>query len=210
MIHIGALQFYNDEHDKPAIQIKKPPKSRKSKYMTKENYRQRLADWEASLPHNVEVKSKGNSMRQVYYTEWLLPIYVNEIHDCRPQHGRSCIFQEDNDPSHGTKSKDNIVRRFKANNWVETLIHPPQSPDLNPTEGVWNILKQYVKQHRCRNVAELKRVILIEWEAITMEQIRKRIREMPDRCKQVVASNGAPIKGGWWCINLMRLNIEIW
>lgn len=81
--HKGALQFYNDENDTPDIQIKKPRKSRKSKYETEEMHRQRLTDWEVSLPHDVEVKSKGNSMTQIYYTERLLPIYVDEIHQCR-------------------------------------------------------------------------------------------------------------------------------
>jgi hypothetical protein len=74
-------------------------------------------------------------MTQVYYTERLLPIYAKEIHDCRMQ-DRLCIFQEDNNPSDGTRSAINIARSYKEVNWIETLIHPPQFPDLNSTEGV--------------------------------------------------------------------------
>lgn len=95
--HKGALQFYNDEHDKPDIQVKKPPKPRKSKYETTDEHRQRVTEWEASLPHDVEIKSKGNSMTQAYYTKRLLPSYVKEMHECRVLFDRSCIFQEDND-----------------------------------------------------------------------------------------------------------------
>lgn len=74
--HKGALQFYNDEHDMPDIQIQKPRKPRTRKHETADEYRQRLVEWKASLPHDVEIKPKGNSMTQIYYTERLLPIYV--------------------------------------------------------------------------------------------------------------------------------------
>ena len=62
MWFINALQFYNDEHDTPVIQIKKFRKPRKSKYITKKNYRSQLIDWEISLFHDVNVKSKYNNM----------------------------------------------------------------------------------------------------------------------------------------------------
>jgi hypothetical protein len=42
--HKGALQFYNDEHDMPDIQIKKPRKPRKRKHDTEDEYRQRVAE----------------------------------------------------------------------------------------------------------------------------------------------------------------------
>ena len=66
-IIMGALQFYNDEHDMLDIQIKKPCKPRRRKHDTNEQYQLRTAEWEASLPHDVEIKSKGNSMTQVYF-----------------------------------------------------------------------------------------------------------------------------------------------
>ena len=101
-------------------------------------------------------------MTRAYYTERLLPVYADEIHQCRLQHHRSCIFQKNNNLNHDTKSIDNIARRFKTINWLTTLTHSPQSFDLNPIEGMWNILKQRVFTHRIYNVAELKRVILEE------------------------------------------------
>ena len=57
--HKGALQFYNDEHDLPDIQIKEP---RRTKVMTDEQYQQKIAEWEASLPHNVDIKPRGQSL----------------------------------------------------------------------------------------------------------------------------------------------------
>lgn len=195
--HKGSSQFYNDEHDKPDIEVKKPSKPRRSKYQTEEIYRQRIAEWKASLPHDVEIKSKGNSMTQVYYTERLLPMYVDELQQCR-MHDRYCLLQEDNDPSHGTRSTDNIVRSFKAVNWIETLIHPPQSPDLNPSEGVWNILKLRFIRRSCKSLSELKSIILEEWDAITMDEIRARISEMPRRCEAMRNKGGKRHRSKLW------------
>ena len=73
--HQSPLQFYHDKHDDPlSVIIKKPPKPRRSKYQTEETYQQRIIEWEASLSHDPDIKSKGNSMTQAYYTEHLLPV----------------------------------------------------------------------------------------------------------------------------------------
>ncbi len=183
----------------PDSQIKKSCKSRKSrkrKHKTKNEQCQRVIEWETSLSHHVEIKLKNNSMTQIYYTKRLLLIYAKEIHDCRMQ-DRSCIFQEDNDSSHDTRSAINIVQSYKKVNWIETLIHFSQSSDLNSSEEVWNILKQRVRRQRCSNVTKLKRVILEEWDKISMNEIRARIREMPDRCRRV-AKNEKAIKSDLW------------
>lgn len=78
------------------------------------------------------------------------------------------------------------------------MFHPPQSPDLNPSEGVWNILKQRVRRRRCNNVKELKRIILEEWNEISMDEIRARIKEMPKRCEILRNNEGEAIKSALW------------
>ena len=122
------------------------------------------------------------------------------INEMRIRDDRYCILQEDNDNSHGTRSRDNVVVRFKAANWITTLIHPPQSPDLNPSEAEWNILKQRDKRRQFRTVAELKEVLLDEWNKITMDEIRARISDMPRRCRILADENhdGGIIKLGQW------------
>jgi hypothetical protein len=54
-----------------------------------------------------------------------------------------------------------------------------------------------VRRQRCSNVTKLKRVILEEWDKISMNEIRARIREMPDRCRRV-AKNEKAIKSDLW------------
>jgi len=98
------IEFYNDEEEHTE-QPERPPKPRKSKYQTEEEYKARVEEWEASLPHAVVVKPKGNSMTQKYYTERLLPVYAQAIHKYRLWKAGPWIFQEDNDPSYRHKKE---------------------------------------------------------------------------------------------------------
>lgn len=190
--HKGALQFYNDENNN----LLRPRKPRKSRYQSAAVYQQRIIDWEASLPP----PPRGNAMTQVYYTARLLPVYAHEIHQHRIQYGYDCIFQQDNDPSHGTRSDDNLPKRFLNQNWITVLLHPPQSPDLNPIEACWNILKQRVRQRYFDwdTLEQYKQVVLEEWDRITIDEIRARIREMPLRCNEIVKRDGFPFKSTLW------------
>lgn len=180
--HKGPLQFYNDENDFPDFKISKPRKPRKRKYESEEEHHQRVVEWEASLPHDVETKSKGNSMTQAYYVQRLLLVYLQSYNEARMM-DYNPLLQEDNDNSRGTRSKDNVVQQFKAFNWITTLFHPPQSPDLNPIEAVWNVLKQRLRQKKWSNKHQLKQAILETWDEISMDEIRSRIAEMPERCE---------------------------
>ncbi len=196
--HKSPLLFYNDEHDSSFVIIKKSLKSRKSKYETMNQHHQRVVEWEISLSHDSEIKSKRNSMTQTYYIEKLSFVYANLINETRIYHDRMSILQENNDNSHETRSKDNVVVRFKADNWISTLSHLSQSSDLNSFEDVWNILKQRVKRRQWRIVAQLKKALIEKWKKITIEEIRARISEMSERCKLLIETDDKAIKSHLW------------
>ena len=58
------------------------------------------------------------------------------------------IFQQDNDPKHTSKR----AKEWMEDNNITLLDWPPQSPDLNPTEHLWNHMKKNFTniQHRPR------------------------------------------------------------
>jgi hypothetical protein len=159
-----------------------------------------VLEWNAALPHDKEVKTKGNAMTQKYYTKRLLPIYINALQKLRiqePDISHSWLFQEDGDPSHGIR-KAGLAQKLKEANWIDNLVHPPQSPDLNPIEAVWNILKQRVRRRIWKDIEELKAILQEEWSKITMQEVRARIQDMPRRCRLLVETGGAAIKSAQW------------
>jgi transposase len=191
------LRFYNDEEDK-VEQPPMPPKPRRRPTTeTEEEYHRRLAEWEASKPHPRDVKVQGNSMTQKYYVENLLPVYVDAIEKMREIDSKPWFLQEDGDPSHGIR-KAGLAQEYKDAYNIKNLRHPAQSPDLNPIEGIWAIIKQRLRKRIFDTEDEMKQALQEEWDKITMEEIRHRIADMPRRCAELVRSKGGPIRGNKW------------
>jgi hypothetical protein len=120
--------------------IPKPPKiPRKSKFQTEEEYTAEAKEWKAIKLLPIRADSGGHHMTQRYYTEHLLSVHMNMVQESRHHDTLGEIvwcLQEDGDPSHGTKSKVNIAVELRDANWIPVIIHPGQSPNLNPIEGV--------------------------------------------------------------------------
>jgi hypothetical protein len=191
------LEFYNDEDDHIEQPPMPPRPRRRPKTETIEEYNSRLKEWEASKPHEVEIKVKGNAMTQKYYVERLLPIYVSAIESMREIDEKPWLLQEDGDPSHGMR-KIGLAQEYKAAHKIQNLSHPAQSPDLNPIEGIWAIIKQRLRRRIFDSEEEMKEALQEEWDRITMEEIRHRIADMPRRCAELVRSEGGPIRGNKW------------
>ena len=64
-------------------------------------------------------------------------------------------LQEDNDPKH----KSRKAQKWKADNQINCIPWPSQSPDLNPMENVWAVLKANISNHRPTSVKHLIQVI---------------------------------------------------
>jgi hypothetical protein len=191
------LEFYNDEEDY-TFTPPMPPKPRHRPTTESEaEYQARLQEWEALRPHTAEVKAGGNSMTQKYYTERLLPVYIDAIQKAQLREAGPWLFQEDGDPSHGMR-KEGLAYKLKEANWITNLKHPAQSPDLNPIEAIWNIIKQRLRRRTFFSEEEVKEALQEEWSNITMAQVRKRISNMPERCRRLIRNSGKPIKTALW------------
>ncbi len=99
------------------------------------------------------------------------------------------IFQQDLAPAHtakGTKSwfKDHCV----------TVLDWPASPDLNPIENLWGIVKRKMRDTRPNNADDLKAAIKATWASIPLQQCHKLITSMPRRIEAVIKAKGAPTK----------------
>jgi hypothetical protein len=88
--------------------------------------------------------------------------------------------------------------RLKKDAQIECLPHPAQSPDLNPIEAIWMIIKKRLRGGRWQTVAEFKAAIEREWQRVSRAEIRRRISEMPERCKALYLSKGQRHRGYRW------------
>lgn len=201
--HKSELIFYNDgqwthQHLLKVWKKDKPRRNRRTK--PEEQYQQELRDWEAKQPP--ETVKQGNSMTQAYYNSHILPQHLYHIQKQKEQ-GYPAILMEDGDPSHGHQSVSNLPAEARRKALVALHDHPAQSPDLNPIEACWLLLKEKLKQlydetlHQM-NYWQLKEAIKHCWSLITMQQIRERIDEMPWRCTELIRTGGSRIKGDKW------------
>lgn len=101
------------------------------------------------------------------------------------------LFQQDSAPAHTAKK----VRNWMTNKRIEVLEWPGNSPDLNPIENLWMLLKRKVKIHQPKNMQELifyiKRVWCLE---INTTLCKSLVDSMPRRINKVLASKGYATK----------------
>ncbi|KAF7507204.1 hypothetical protein GJ744_010886 [Endocarpon pusillum] len=139
------------------------------------------------MPYQRPNSSSSVKINQSTYT-LLLEIVTPEWYN-------NCVLVKDNDRPYGTKGKAfNKVKALKARLNIQWEMNPPNSPDLNPIETIWRIIKQRLKS---RGVifeeAVLRRAIQEEWDKITLDEINRAISTMPDRVAALNERNGRPI-----------------
>lgn len=114
----------------------------------------------------------GGPMTQERYVEEILKSIVRRRQRYCQRNGMEFIFQEDNDSAHGTRSEENICKHYKCLINLDYIDDwPPKSPDLNPIEMVWRIVKSRVKLHHSMSETQLREAIQKEWDAIKQEEI---------------------------------------
>ncbi len=96
------------------------------------------------------------------------------------------IFQSDNDPKHTSR----LAKNWFTENEVEQIEWPPQSPDLNIIESLWDELDRSIPQSDRKSIACFKKALFKSWEEIGQEVIDRLIRSIPKRLEEVIKANG--------------------
>ncbi|KAK3541531.1 hypothetical protein QTP86_029169 [Hemibagrus guttatus] len=76
------------------------------------------------------------------------------------------------------------------NNQFEVLTWPPNSPDLNPVQHLWDVLDKQVPTMETppHNLQDLKDLLLTSWCQIPQHTFRDLVESMPRRVRAVLAA----------------------
>jgi len=108
--------------------------------------------------------------------------------DCPMKYKGNWWFLQDNDPKHRTDKSLSVIEDLVGENFVS---HPSYSPDLNVQEDLWSYLNAKVQAAKITSIAQLKRKLSKEWEALPWNVIRTSVRSMPARMQECVKVQGA-------------------
>ena len=105
---------------------------------------------------------------------------------------RKCsVFMQDGAPCHCAK----IVTQFLKAQKINILDWPGNSPDLNPFQNLWTILKNKVSERQPNNAKMLEEGIKEVWvRDISPSYFRNLVESMPRRLEAVFKAKGGPTK----------------
>ena len=109
--------------------------------------------------------------------------------------GLRAKFQHDKDPKQTATALLKSLR-------VKVMDWPSMSPDLNPIEHLWGILKWKVEVRKVLNICQLHDVVMEEWKSIPVATCEVLVNSTPRRIKALLDNDGGQTKY-WqltWCM----------
>ena len=138
---------------------------------------------------------EGVKMTSVKYVEFLtdhfLPWYKKKNRAFR----NKIIFMHDNAPSHAARNTSASLAAMGIKG-EKLMVWPPSSPDLNPIENLWSILKQKIYEggRQFTSKQQLWEAILTSCKEIQAETLQKLTRSMDARIVKLLSKKGSYIK----------------
>lgn len=104
--------------------------------------------------------------------------------------GNNFVLMQDNDPKHTSLLCRNYLESKARQNILQVMTWPPQSPDLNPIELLWDELDRKVRTECPTSKTNLWNILQNEWKNIEAEKISKLIERMPRIVEAVIKAKG--------------------
>nr|KAG5712395.1 hypothetical protein BaRGS_023974 [Batillaria attramentaria] len=136
--------------------------------------------------HKIALEVIDGNMTAVKYRDDILRDVILPFKQQHPV--ENFILVDDNVTSHRAR----IIQAYKNTTNIVTEDWPARSPDLNVTEHVWDMLQRAVRDRQPppNNVAELTRAVQEEWNNLDQQKLRRLVRSVPRRCREVIQARG--------------------
>lgn len=108
--------------------------------------------------------------------------------------GPKFILQHDNDPKHTANVIKNYLQRKEEQEVLEVMVWPPQSPDLNIIESVWDFMKRQKDLRKPTSTEDLWLVLQDVWNNLPAEFLQKLCASVPRRIDAVLKAKGGHTK----------------
>ena len=100
------------------------------------------------------------------------------------------IVMQDNARIHTARATLSLFKDIA----IQLLNWPANSPDLNPIENLWSLLKSRVGKHFPTTRDQIVDAIQLEWNRLTVSDIARCCQSMRQRCQAVIDANGGHAK----------------
>ncbi|GFT78089.1 transposable element Tc1 transposase [Trichonephila clavipes] len=133
------------------------------------------------------LRIEGNFNSNRYFREVLQPEVVSFLQDIP-----GAIFQQDNARPHVAKT----VRDFCSAQHMQLIPWPDYSPDMSPTEHVWNLVGWRLARdpRPAASKDELLLSIQAIWNSLPRADIQNLFDSMPHRIASLIAARGGCTK----------------
>ena len=100
---------------------------------------------------------------------------------------------QDNDPKHTAKICTNYLKDLETKHELKIMVWPPQSPDLNPIDKLWEEIDRNVRKVCPKSKTHLWEMLQKSWTTIQSEKLKKLLDRMPRLVQAVIAARGGYI-----------------
>jgi len=134
-------------------------------------------------------KSSLFCFTEIMNAEFYIGILREHIPEVKEMLGDEFRWQQDNDLKHTSHR----AMAFLRSQVPEIIDWPSYSPDLNPIENLWGIVKRNVERRMPKNLGELEQFMVEEWNKIPDSTLKYLVGSMRNRCREVLETNGETI-----------------